>query len=83
MAIASQAKPLEAAGEVKIIAWAGDVVPYQLTAVFAASGMIKDHPDTLQRFARAYQRGVADYPRGVPAAGREGRADQRREDASR
>lgn len=61
MAIASQAKPLEAAGEAKIIAWVGDVVPYQLTAVFAPVAMIRDNPDRLQRFARAYQRGVADY----------------------
>src|SRR4051794_6858124 len=37
MAIASQAKPLDASEEAKIIAWAGDLVPYQLTAVFASS----------------------------------------------
>ena len=61
MAIASQAKPLDASGEAKIIAWAGDLVPYQLTAVFASSRMVQDHADMLQRFARAYQRGVADY----------------------
>ena len=61
MAIASQARPLEAAGEAKVIAWVGDVVPYQLTAVFAASGMVTDHADTLQRFARAYRRGVDEY----------------------
>jgi NitT/TauT family transport system substrate-binding protein len=61
MAIASQAKPLEASGEAKIIAWAGDIVPYQLTAVFAPSRMLNDKPDLLHRFARAYQHGVADY----------------------
>ena len=61
MAIASQARPLEASGEARIIAWVGDEVPYQLTAVFAPSGMVRDHADTLQRFARAYARGVADY----------------------
>ena len=61
MAIASQAKPLDASGEAKIIAWAGDIVPYQLTAVFAPSRMLNDHPDLLHRFARAYQHGVADY----------------------
>ena len=61
MAISSMAKPLEASGEARIIGWAGDVVPYQITAVFAPSRMLTDRPDALQRFARAYQRGVADY----------------------
>jgi len=61
MAIASQAKPLEASGEAKIIAWAGDLVPYQLTAVFAPSRMLTEKADVLHRFARAYQHGVADY----------------------
>ncbi len=61
MAISSMAKPLEASGEARIIGWAGDVVPYQITAVFAPSRMLTDRPDTLQRFARAYLRGVADY----------------------
>jgi NitT/TauT family transport system substrate-binding protein len=61
MAIASQAKPLDAAGEAHIIGWIGDIAPYQITAVFAPTAMISDHADTLMRFARAYQRGVADY----------------------
>ena len=61
MAIASQAKPLDAAGQAKIIAWVGDLVPYQITAVFAPSRMTADHQDALHRFAAAYQRGVADY----------------------
>lgn len=61
MAIASMARPLEAAGEARIIGWAGDLVPYQITAVFAPSRMLDARPDTLHRFARAYRRGVADY----------------------
>ena len=61
MAVASQARPLEASGDARIIAWVGDVVPYQLTAVFAPTPMLRDHPDTIQKFARAYARGVADY----------------------
>ena len=61
MAIASQAKPLEAGGEAKIIAWAGDLVPYQITAVFASSRMLTGRPAALQRFADAYKRGVADF----------------------
>ena len=61
MAIASQAKPLEASGEVKIIAWVGDLVPYQLTAVFAPVRTINSSPEALHRFARAYEHGVEDY----------------------
>lgn len=61
MAIASQAKPLDAAGQAKIIAWVGDLVPYQITAVFAPSRMTADHADALHRFAAAYQHGVDDY----------------------
>ena len=61
MAIASMARPLEASGEARIIGWAGDLVPYQITAVFAPVRMIADRPEALHRFARAYQRGVADY----------------------
>ena len=61
MAIASQAKPLEASGEAKIIAWVGDLVPYQITAVFAPVRMIDNNPDALHRFARAYEHGVEDY----------------------
>jgi len=61
MAIASMANPLQATGEARIIGWAGDVVPYQITAVFAPSRTLTERPDALHRFTRAYQRGVADY----------------------
>ena len=61
MAVASQAKPLLAAHEAHLLAWVGDITPYQLTAVFVPSATIKDHAETLRHFARAYQRGVADY----------------------
>lgn len=64
MAVASMARPLDAAGEARIIGWAGDLVPYQITAVFAPSRMLDARPDTLRRFVRAYRRGVADYRDG-------------------
>ena len=60
MAIASQAKPAEASGDAKIIGWVGDRIPYQITALFAAKPALA-RPDALHRFARAYQKGVADY----------------------
>jgi len=61
IAIASQAKPLAASGQAHILGWAGDVVPYQITAVFTTTGLIEAKPELLHRFAKAYQRGVADY----------------------
>ncbi|HYZ63110.1 MAG TPA: ABC transporter substrate-binding protein [Acetobacteraceae bacterium] len=73
MAIASMAKPLEASGDAKIIAWVGDLVPYQITAVFAPSRMTTDHADALRRFAAAYQHGVADYREAFLRRDAEGR----------
>lgn len=61
IAIASMAKPLAGAGQAHIIGWAGDVVPYQITALFTTGQMIAQHADVLRRFARAYQKGVVDY----------------------
>jgi NitT/TauT family transport system substrate-binding protein len=61
IAIASMAKPLAASGQAHILAWAGDIVPYQLTAVFTTPAMISGKPELLKHFAAAYQRGVADY----------------------
>lgn len=61
IAIGSQAKAVEAAAHGHILAWVGDTVPYQLTAVFATTGLIDGKPDLLKRFAKAYGRGVADY----------------------
>ena len=61
IAIASQAKPLAASGKAHILAWVGDIVPYQITALFTTTQMIAQHADLLHRFAKAYQHGVADY----------------------
>lgn len=61
IAIASMAKPLAASGQAHIIGWVGDIVPFQLTAVFTTPQMIEQHADILRRFARAYQKGVDDY----------------------
>ena len=61
IAIASMAKPLQAKGQAHILGWAGDIVPYQITAVFTTPAMIANHPDLLRHFAAAYEHGVADY----------------------
>ena len=61
IAIASIAKPLAASHQAHILAWAGDIVPYQITAVFTTPALIAHKPDLLRHFAAAYQHGVADY----------------------
>ena len=61
IAIASMARPVVAAGEGHIIGWAGDIVPYQITALFTTEREITEHRDVLARFVEAYARGVADY----------------------
>jgi len=61
MAIASMARPAQAAGEAKIIGWVGDTLPYQITALFTTNKMIDTRPDDLKAFCKAYQQGIADY----------------------
>ena len=61
IAIASQAKPLAASGQAHIIGWVSDIISYQITALFTTGRMIQQNAAVLHRFAKAYQRGVADY----------------------
>ena len=61
IAIASIAKPLAAKAQAHIIGWVGDIVPYQITALFATERMIGHQADLLHRFAGAYQKGVKEY----------------------
>jgi len=61
IAIASQAKPLAASGKAHIIGWIGDIVPYQITALFASARFIQRNESLLHRFTGAFKRGVADY----------------------
>ena len=73
IAIASVAKPLAASGQAHILAWAGDLVPEQLTAVFTTPAMIAAHSEVLKHFAAAYQRGVADYREAFLRLGSDGK----------
>jgi NitT/TauT family transport system substrate-binding protein len=61
IAIASQAKPLAENHQAHILGWVGDIVPYQITALFTTERMIQQSRPILQRFAKAYQRGVDEY----------------------
>lgn len=61
MAIASQAKPAAASGDVHIIGWVGDHVPYQITALFTTRAMIAGRAAALRGFCAGYQDGVSAY----------------------
>lgn len=61
IAIASQAKQLASGGQAHIIGWVGDIVPYQITALFTTQRTIQTNEAMLHRFAKAFQHGVADY----------------------
>jgi len=72
--IGSQAKQLAAAGQAHIIGWVGDIVPYQITALFTTEQTIQRNEPALRGFAKAFRRGVGDYrtaflqPGASPAA---------------
>jgi NitT/TauT family transport system substrate-binding protein len=48
-------------GKVKLLGFAGDIVPWQLGAVFTSTKIADGHQDQVRRFLRAYVRGVQDY----------------------
>jgi NitT/TauT family transport system substrate-binding protein len=47
--------------KVKLLGFAGDIVPWQLGAAFTSARIADGSPDMVKRFLRAYGRGVADY----------------------
>lgn len=55
------AKPLDASGAARIIGWVNDHAPYQVGGLFTSTRMVEEQPETAAAFARAYQKGVADY----------------------
>lgn len=62
---AAAAKQFERDGTGKIIAWTGDEAPWQLGVQIAHPQLIKDHPDVVAKFVRAYQKGIATYQAAV------------------
>lgn len=62
---AAAAKQFAADGSGEIIAWTGDEVPWQLGAQITRPQLIKDHPEEVAKFVRAYQRGIATYQTAV------------------
>lgn len=48
-------------GEVKLLGWNGDAVRWQPGAVYTSTTTATEHPDRIERFLRAYRKGVVAY----------------------
>ena len=55
------AVPMAERGDARIVGWAGDETPWQLGALFTSPKMIDTRKATVERFVRAYKKGVAAY----------------------
>jgi NitT/TauT family transport system substrate-binding protein len=52
--------PLQS-GEVKLLAWAGDTIPWQLGMMITGTKTADEKHDQVERFLRAYRNGAKDY----------------------
>jgi NitT/TauT family transport system substrate-binding protein len=57
----SFARPSLQKGDAKLIAYIGDEMPWQLGGVLTSTKIANDRPDQVQRFLRAYRKGVEYY----------------------
>lgn len=58
------AKPLERAGAGKIIGWLRDYAPdYQISMLMTSTKNIKEKPELVKKFLRAYSKGIAEFNR--------------------
>lgn len=55
------AGPMAARGEIKILGPLSDIADYQYGAVFASPRLVADNRALVERFVRAYQKGLGDY----------------------
>ncbi|HLI20830.1 MAG TPA: ABC transporter substrate-binding protein [Stellaceae bacterium] len=55
------ASPAVAKGTVKLLAWAGDIAPWQFGALITSVKEADQHPDTVTRFLAAMHRAQRDY----------------------
>ena len=55
------AAPMAQRGEIKILGPLSDVADYQYGALFAAPKLVADNRAVVEKFVRAYQKGLADY----------------------
>ena len=59
--LGSAAIPLIDRGDVKLLGWTGDEVPYQLGSVFTGAKTAEEHPELLAKFLRGYRKGVKEF----------------------
>jgi NitT/TauT family transport system substrate-binding protein len=64
---ANNALQLRAQGAGEIIGWVGAETPWQLGALFTSSAHVADDRALVERFVRAYQKGLADYSNALLA----------------
>lgn len=57
------AKPLVASGAAKELGWLYDYAEYQISTLFTSVANINENRDMVERFVRAYARGIADFNR--------------------
>ena len=55
------AVPMFDRGDAKLVGWAGDETPWQLGALFTSPKTLEAKRATVERFVRAYKKGVAAY----------------------
>ena len=53
--------PLIDRGEIRVLSWVGDEMPFQDRAIFTATKTADARPDLVQRFLHAYRRGAHDF----------------------
>jgi len=59
--IAAGLMPAVGRGELKLLGFMGDEVPWQLSAIFTATRTIEERPATVEKFMRAYRKAAVAY----------------------
>jgi len=57
----SAIKPAIQSGDVKVLGWVGDDVPWQLGAVFTTAKTADTRRDLVERFLRAFRKGIREF----------------------
>ncbi|MEO4040641.1 ABC transporter substrate-binding protein [Hoeflea sp. CAU 1731] len=55
------AKPLVENGDAKMLGWLYDYAEYQISALFTSTKNTEERRDMVERFVKAYARGIADF----------------------
>ncbi|HEY3916818.1 MAG TPA: ABC transporter substrate-binding protein [Stellaceae bacterium] len=53
--------PLIDRGDIRVLSWVGDEMPFQDRAIFTATKTADTRPDLVRRFLRAYRKGAQDF----------------------